>query len=158
MAILGAISLAIILVLPHGALGKTTFQRSDPGSLGGAAFSFDDGGHISLNVTGTDSFDLYVMTVENFERYSNNSSFGYIDRFSAINVTSADIDGELPAGQYVYWLYAHGAGIFTIWKQEITPSSDTMEIPWSILLSISMAVIATAGLTFFITRSRYRKA
>jgi hypothetical protein len=98
------------------------------------------------------------VTVENFGRYTNNSSFGYIDRLSAINVTSADIDGELPAGHYVWWLYAYEAGNFTIWKQEITPSSDAREIPWSILLCVSLAVIATAGVTYFITRSRYRKS
>lgn len=158
MAILGVISLAVILALTHGALGTTNFQRSEPGALGGASFSFEHGGRIALNVTGTESFDLYVMTVENFERYTNNSSFGYIDRLSAINVTSADIDGELPAGQYVYWLYAYGAGNFTVWKEEITPSSDAMDIPWSMILPISIVAIVTAGVTFFITRSRYRRA
>lgn len=156
LAILLVTCLIALLILPQGVKATVILKAEGAGWVGGAVFNLTREGRLSLDVNGTAPFDLYVVTYENLKKLVNGSQFGYIDSLSKMNVTTAGIDGALPAGSYAYWLYAYSPGNFTFITTSITyPSSETN--PWAWIAVIGAVVISTALLTFIISRHKYRK-
>lgn len=92
----------------RGVYGPIT-QVGSVGSESNITLTSD--GHVRVVFTGTTSLDAFFMTEENYQRLNDNQTYAYIQELSATNVTSVDMQADVPMGVYaVYWVSLGGSG------------------------------------------------
>ena len=84
------------------------------GYVGELAIPSRDGYALSMDIVGTASFDLLVVSNESKADYFSNISYDYVHALTRFNVTTLSVAGELPPGYYHIMIIAHAAGNFTL--------------------------------------------
>lgn len=106
-----------------------------------------ENGTYELFVNGTGQFfDLYVVTEENALKAMNNESFAYIGEWSVLNITQADINMTLSAGDLYVLIDSHGEGPITIDGpiHKVATDSNGFELPMELIVIVSVAVVLIA--------------
>lgn len=115
-----------------------------------------ENGTIDFTISGDVNFDVYIATLNNAIRHDNNESFAYIQELSAINVTHADISGELAKGDYAVIVRSYGPGSITGSEVQQTYRSTGFPIPWDTIGIIAVTAAVTALATFTFMKERRR--
>ena len=84
------------------------------GPVGGLGIPSQDGYVLKINAVGTAKFDMLVMDNESWTHYTHGEAYDYVHELSRFNVTTTNVEGELPPGYYWVNIIAHSAGNFTV--------------------------------------------
>ncbi len=100
-------------------------------------------------------FSVLFMTMDNFDRFTKNESFAYIQELSAVNVTQASVQAPIGPGDYAYVMYFYEPGDVTTSFIQITyPSSAGLAIPWDIMVAVITTAIVASAVTYVIMKRR----
>jgi hypothetical protein len=127
------------------------------GYAGGFSFNMTRNGVFNYTVLGDDTFSVYILNQENYERFSHNESFGYIEDLSIENITHANESGNLHAGEYDLMFWCHGQNNVTILGSGETYPSNGLAIPWSGIGLISITTIVSVFATYLVMKNKMRK-
>ena len=127
------------------------------GYAGGFSFDMTQDGVFNYTIVGNDTFNVYIVTGDNYDRFSHNESFGYIEDVSVVNVTHAIVNGNLPAGNYSLMIWCHGQNSVTILGTGEAYPSTSLSIPWNIMGIVLATALITVLLTYSIMKTVGRK-
>lgn len=110
-------------------------------------------GHVRVQSSGTVHYSGYFTTTENVYKANNNTTFAYMQELSGINVTSIDLQADLPAGSYgVYFVLTEAGNVSVPGDGGVAisyPSSNSNAVPLDILAIVLatalVSVLATYG-------------
>lgn len=157
MAIVLLLIVSSILVPSHASAVETslTTDRSALSSIDGVVMA--ENGTINYDISGNVTFDVYVMTNDNYARATNNESYAYIDDLSVFNVTSASVRGNLNIGSYLLVVNTHGPGTVIVTDLEFAYPSNGITIPWDTIAMVVVTAVVSVAATYLIMRSRLKK-
>jgi hypothetical protein len=156
--ILAVVMLLGMTLIPSNASAGTTWSRDVPGPVGGVSnITMTSNGHVRVQSSGTAHYSAYFITTFNFNKAENNTTFAYVQELSAMNVTSVDLQPDLPAGSYgVYYVLLEAGNISDNGYPGgviITyPSSGGNPIPWDSLAIIGATALVSVLATYAIMR------
>ena len=163
IAIIIIMAFIMLTTVPTGAVASSSWSRLGPGPVGGQGnITLTRDGIVSYSMNGTVPFSVYFMTGENLDKAYNNQTFAYIQELSVINITSATVQGNLPAGTYGYLVVASNTGIVGNSSDGIVISypsnNNNVSIPWDTIAIIALTAAVSVLATYAIMRSRNRIA
>lgn len=150
--ILAGFMILSLTLIPSNVKGNDVSAPYGGPILQESNITVQSGGHVEIIVSGNVSFDMYFMTDDNFQRAVNNQSFAYIQDLSVMNVTSVDIQKDVPAGTYAIYGLTHGPGMLSSglggFVRVTYPSNDSSN---TIPLDTIAIVVATALMSVLAT-------
>jgi hypothetical protein len=156
LAVLFAGCLALVYISSN-ADASIGYPDAYPGAVGGEGFSVLNESAIEVVVTGSGQhFNVYIVTEESHQLQMENQSFGYIQELSRTNVTSADITGVLPVGNYWVLVQNLERGDIEIQGPTITPRSESNQAPWDLIIAVAATAVITCLATFAILRYKQK--
>jgi hypothetical protein len=140
-----------------------TFHRDSPGPVGGTSdIILTSEAHVRVVSSGTTNYSVYFMTDDNFQNMINNLSYAYIQELSATNVTSVDLQADLPAGSYGIWYVLSAAGTISdngVHNGMIItyPSNGGYSIPWDTVAIVALTALVSVLATYAVMKHRAGK-
>jgi hypothetical protein len=161
--ILTVVMLLGLTLIPSNAKGKDISAPFGGPVLGESNITVLSGGHIEIVISGNVNFDVYFMTDTNFHKAENNESFGYIQDLSAMNVTSVDLQADVPAGTYAIYGVTHGPGMLSgpgdfVLVTYPSNGSSSNSIPWDVIAIIGVTTLVSVLATYAVMRYIKNKA
>jgi hypothetical protein len=161
LAMVMVLSFCAVLLLstPATSLSQhgTITTNGGNGYAGGFSFNMVKNGVFNYAVLGDDTFSVYIVNQENYERFSHNESFSYIEDVSIENITHANMSGDLQAGEYNFMFWCHGQNNVTILGVgRVYPSND-LAIPWNDIALVSITAVISVLATYLVMTGKMRK-
>ncbi len=148
-----------LVFLPFSAEAALSYPDLHAGPTVGETTGIVPGGTYEVIVSGSGQhFNVYIAPGESFNKNANNGSFAFFQEWSQFNVTYADINFTVPAGNYAVLVQNLEQGTVTIQEPSLKPTTNPgLTIPWEIVGTIIVTAALTAALTYLLVSRSARK-
>ena len=145
------LSISVAFRVPYMSDGILSLPHAGP--VGGIGIPSQDGYILKISAVGTAMFDMLVMDNESWSHYMHGENYDFVKALSRFNVTTTNVEGELPPGYYWINIIAHSAGNFTV--EHFYGPTNLLENPLVLFTIYSGAlIIGLAAWYFFFLRER----
>ncbi|MBM3301557.1 MAG: hypothetical protein FJY85_16615, partial [Deltaproteobacteria bacterium] len=152
LAFLLVIGPSLLLSANCLALDDETFSGNGPFTV---FVNVDMEGEITYDIWGS-AFDAYFVTEGNLQKLLDGEQFGYIDRLSVLNTTSANVTGNVAAGKYATVVFPHDGGTVHFSYHVEYPNENTLAYI-ALIVIILAAGVSAVGLRYWHVRKQRKE-